>query len=141
VSASPLFVRTWPLRSAASSPYEHVFIICASQVKSLPFQHGKSHFIWDGFDRCSEALPFARSVRFEQPSKGHLIDVLANFGHRSRPALVSAVDIDLTPFGNAVIAHHFYELLNNATRDSSMLVVSPQLFMVFHICCVLCQDG
>ena len=44
-SASSPFVRAAPLRSAATSPLRRIWIIGASQSKSLWFQHGKSHFI------------------------------------------------------------------------------------------------
>jgi len=41
--------------SIAISVLRRAFIIGASNVKSLPFQHRKSHFIPDGFNRGSDA--------------------------------------------------------------------------------------
>jgi len=58
-------------------------VIGAYQVKSLPFQHRKSHFVPDCCHRCSGALgvlassPFSRTAIFEEPSIGHLFDVSA----------------------------------------------------------------
>jgi len=81
-SASTPFVRTLPLRSAATSLLRRVLIIGASQVKSLPFQHRKSHFILDCCHRCSdsrgtsESSPFVRTFPLRSAATSLLRRVL-----------------------------------------------------------------
>jgi len=63
-SASSPFVRTLSFRSAATSSLWRVLMIGASQVKSLPFQHRKSHCIPDCCYGCLDAWGMSASSPF-----------------------------------------------------------------------------
>ena len=77
-ASSPLFL-TLPLRSAATPPLRRVLVIRASQVKSLPFQHRKAHFILDCCHRCSDAWSTSASSPFVRtlPLRSASFDILS----------------------------------------------------------------